>query len=73
MPLLSPAEIVAQRPLKHNILSIRCWCRPRILQLCPEACCLDHPCDKDCWRCGGAIYVEPFDDHEETFIVHNDL
>jgi len=54
---------------EHNTDSRECWCRPEILQPCPENCTNGA----DCWRCGGRGVVAEFDADAPLIIVHHEV
>ena len=49
-----------------------CWCKPKIMQACPE---WEHEygrnCKPNCWRCGGEGVVEPYNEEYSYLIIHN--
>ena len=50
---------------------IPCWCNPEIKKNCSESN-EQGKCLFGCWRCGGSGLVEPYDDNNCNFIIHNE-
>lgn len=67
---LTPKDIIQGKRLRHRTHDDKCWCRPEVLQNCPE--CEDTP-NSNCWQCQGRSLVEAFDHDEPAIIVHRDL
>lgn len=71
---LRAGTILKKRALAHDEDDDRCWCRPELMKLCPEACCGIHGCPDSCWRCAGKSLVPAEGDECEPLIVlHRDL
>ena len=55
--------------LEHETDSRECWCRPEILQPCPENCAQGA----DCWRCAGRGVVAEYDSELPLIVVHREV
>lgn len=59
--------------LQHHFQTVECWCKPRIVRLCPE-CDTEGSC---CWLCSGegtiSVLPNEVDTHEaiELIFIHN--
>ena len=47
-----------------------CWCKPRNMQVCPDAD-MSGRCDADCWRCHGESMVAASDPEQRVLIIHS--
>jgi len=58
--------------LQHEKDNENCWCKPSLVQVCPEAD--DYcACKPECFRCNGSSKVEAYDLDEPYWIIHQDL
>lgn len=61
-------------PLKHEVENPDCWCRPEIMQPCPESA--DEPgqdCAEGCYRCSGRNMVPEYEPDQPACIIHRDV
>ena len=48
-----------------------CGCKPRVVQVCPEANNWGK-CRTSCWKCGGSAMVAEYDSEIAVLVIHND-
>lgn len=63
--------------MEHDIDSEDCWCKPEILQPCPDCEVDETGCrykggrpSKNCWHCQGRGLIARFDEESPVIIVH---